>query len=402
MSSILERLANAPEDERARLGVEHTPSEILQQPKMWADTVERVFDRSDEFRSLLRNTTSGSGLASGRVVMAGAGTSDFVGRCLEGLWRERLGIETHTHATTDIVSHPRQCFLPDRPNLLVSFARSGNSPESVGATDIADEMFPQVRHLVVTCNDAGELAQRAHTNPDRYTLLVLNEATNDRGLAMTSSFSSMVVAGQALAMLHAESEYRDVNHNLVEAARCVLGTAPDALEPPAKRGFTRACFLGAGSLYGAAIESHLKLQEMTDGRVLCLYDSFLGLRHGPRAALRDDALIVAFVSSDPYARLYEEDLLRENRAKGVGGSTVVVIDRKPDGWDELADVFIEFSPGGEHDIPDAFRPPLDAIVGQTLGLLTSMNLGCRPDAPSDSGSIHRVVQGVRIHPRPGS
>ena len=46
----------------------------------------------------------------------------------------------------------------------MSFGRSGNSPESLATTALADELVDEVRHLVFTCDRDGELG-RAHTRP---------------------------------------------------------------------------------------------------------------------------------------------------------------------------------------------------------------------------------------------
>jgi tagatose-6-phosphate ketose/aldose isomerase len=48
-------------------------------------------------------------------------------------------------------------------------------------------------------------------------------------------------------------------------------------------------------------------------------------------------------------------------------------------------------------VPDNLAPPAYVIVGQLLGLFTSLQLGLSPDDPSPSGVIHRVVEGVRVY-----
>jgi tagatose-6-phosphate ketose/aldose isomerase len=392
----LQRVLALEAGEKARLGIEATPAEIAQQPEMWRDTARRFAESAPAMRALLAQV--GLPGAGAEVVFSGAGTSDFVGRCVQGPVGQALGTRCLAIPTTDIVTHPQYAFPADRPGVMVSFARSGNSPESLAAVEIALAERPSIRHLVITCNGEGELATRAATLDDWAVTLVLHPRTNDRGLAMTSSFSSMVVAGLGLAYLDRVEEYVALVDQMAAAGETMLAAMPEVAERLVKRGPERACFLGSGSAYGAAVESHLKLQEMTDGQLICLCETFLGIRHGPRAAIRGNTLVVCFVASDPQVRRYELDLIRSNREQRVGMAHLIVADRET-GLRELADEVIAFDPEGRLGLPDHMLAPVYTIAGQLLGLFASLERGLKPDAPSAGGVIHRVVQGVTIYPR---
>ena len=394
----LQSLLSLSEQDKARLGVEATPAEIAQQPEMWRDTARRFAEAAPAIGRLLAQ--------SGEIVFAGAGTSDFIGRCVQGPVSAALRTRAIACPTTDIVTHPQYAFPADRPALMVSFARSGNSPESLAALEIALAERPQVRHLVITCNEQGDLARRARELGHRAYVLALHPRTNDRGLAMTSAFTSMVVAGLGLAYLDEMEEYVASVDRLAAAGASVLKTAAQIAESLAKRRPARACFLGSGPLFGAAVESHLKLQELTDGKIICLCDTFLGIRHGPRAAIHDDTLVVCFLSSDPQVRRYELDLVRSNRDQGLGLAHLIVADRRPDTGDlccragtPLPAAVVEFDQEGNLALPDHLLAPVHTIVGQLLGLFCSLEHGLKPDTPSAAGAIHRVVQGVTIYPR---
>ena len=393
----LDQLIALDAAEKARLGVEATPAEIAQQPEMWRDTARRFAAAAPAIEDLLKQIGLPGGAAE--IIFSGAGTSDFVGRCVQGPVSAALGTRALAVPTTDIVTHPEYAFPANRPALMVSFARSGNSPESVAAVELALKERPDVRHLVITCSEEGALARLAGGLGERAHCLVLHPRTNDRGLAMTSSFTSMVVAGLGLAYLDRTDEYLDLVDRLSAAGKHVLETGPEIAKALAGRRPGRACFLGSGALLGAAVESHLKLQELTNGQIICLYDTFLGIRHGPRAAIRDDTLVVCFLSSDPYVRRYELDLVRGNREQGVGLSHLLVADRGDDELTSLSDHLIAFDPSGELRLPEAATPAVVTVVGQLLGLFASLELGLKPDAPSADGVIHRVVEGVTIYPR---
>ena len=66
-----------------------------------------------------------------RVLLAGAGTSAYIGECLAPLLDRQLAARVDAIPTTDIVGAPALYLDPDRPLLLVSFGRSGKSPESL-------------------------------------------------------------------------------------------------------------------------------------------------------------------------------------------------------------------------------------------------------------------------------
>jgi tagatose-6-phosphate ketose/aldose isomerase len=255
--------------------------------------------------------------------------------------------------------------------------------------------FPRVAHLVITCNAQGAMAKLMHGQPQSYAL-VLDPATNDRGLAMTSSFSNMIVAGQALAYLDDLDGYGAMLKQLAEGAASLLPRAADAAAKLAKGGFTRVCFLGSGALRATAAESALKVQELTAGRIFTMSESFLGLRHGPLSFIDKQTLVVAYVASDAQRRSYESDLLRELHEKKLGATIAATgFGLTPDIF-EVANVALDL--GKQHAPPDALRPPLDVIFGQLLGLFCSLEAGLKPDTPSPSGAISRVVSHVKIHP----
>jgi tagatose-6-phosphate ketose/aldose isomerase len=392
----LQRLLSLSDKEKARLGVDATPAEIAQQPEMWRDTARRFADAAPAIQRLL----SAIGLpgSGAEIIFTGAGTSDFVGKCVQGPVSAALGTRALAIPTTDIVTHPEFAFPSDRPALMVSFARSGNSPESIAAVDAVVARHPKVGHLAITCNEEGELATRMSRLGERAHALVLHPKTNDQSLAMTSSFSSMVVAGLGLAHIDRLEEYVGLVDRMATAGETMLAAMPAVAEATTKRGPQRACFLGSGAVYGAAVESHLKLQELTDGGLICFCDTFLGIRHGPRAAIHNDTLVVYFVSSDAYVRQYELDLIRSNREQGVGLAHVIVAD-KVEGLHGLAEEVVEFDPKGALGLPDHMLSPVYTIAGQLLGLFASLERGLKPDAPSATGVIHRVVKGVTIYPR---
>jgi len=292
--------------------------------------------------------------------------------------------------STDLLTNMEDHILPDVDYLWISFSRSGDSSEGVAVLEAALAAHPRIRHLVVTCNKNGKMARLA--NRDSVFSLVLDDAVNDRGLAMTSSFSNMVIAAQALAHIRTRSTYGPVVESLAMSASNVLPDVASVCERLVDEGFSRVCFLGTGPLKGAAIESGLKVVELTGGRVVALTESFLGLRHGPLSAIDPDTLVVGFLSSSARRRAFELDLVQEICAKKLTEKCLIVAPTA----NALA-FENTLSLALPESIPDLYLPPLFVLVGQLLGLTASLREGLRPDDPSPHGAISRVVTHVTIH-----
>jgi tagatose-6-phosphate ketose/aldose isomerase len=393
MKTSLDSILKLSRKDRKERGLEHTPEEIHGQVELWQDTCSRVEKRIDDIRSFLKPFSE---WGRNSCILAGAGTSEFIGYCVEGLFRRNLSLPTNVFSTTRIVTNPEDTVIGGSKTLMVSFARSGNSPESIGAVRIADSTSENISHLVVTCNEKGNLMQLIEGRKKNLAI-ALHRKTNDSGLAMTSSFSNMVVAAQAIAHVDHFQSYNRFFEQLVTCGMEVLHSAPDIIERLCRLDFNRAVFLGSGSNFGTAVESHLKLQELTSGAVMCAYDTFPGLRHGPEAVIDKNTVVVAFLSRDPYVQRYELDLLGELKEKGLGKATLLSCAAATGDIRDLSDYQVQYDPGLSCDLPDILTPPVHVIMGQLLGLFKSVQLGFKPDAPSESGVIHRVVKGVKVY-----
>lgn len=387
--NALSALLTLPEAEKATRGLAHTPAEIAQQPETWLSTFELFQKRSAEVRSLL--AAAGSKPA---VFLVGAGTSDYIGQSLVSLLRKAWECDVTAVPSTDLLTHFDELVRPQQKYLWISFSRSGDSPEGVAVLQDACRKRPDIHHLVVSCNANGRMIVENAGKPQVLSIC-LNDAVNDRGLAMTSSFSNMVVFGQCLAHANDPARYEDVLIKLVQSGRRLLPMAADCAAALAKEPYTKACFVGSGPLRAVARESALKLLELTAGKVLTMSESALGLRHGPMAALDQDTVLVCFLSDNRTVQEYERDLLQEIGSKRLVRTRVVVAGSDVPAMNSFAEHFLAPKPPFTAD--DSYRPPLDVIFGQLLGLFFSLRWNLRPDCPSPNGAISRVVQNVSIH-----
>jgi tagatose-6-phosphate ketose/aldose isomerase len=389
----LAKLLSMPEDVLAARGLLHTPREIAQQPSTWLDTLARVAALGPKLQGALGSLGLHTPQAP-HVLLLGAGTSDFVGRSLQNELRSRWGCVVEVVPTTDLITHEQSLLVPGVRYASISFSRSGTSPESVLAAEHLLDRKPSAPQLLVTCDASGTMATRLSQHPSALTLL-LDDAVNDRSLAMTSSYSNMVLAGLALSHYQELGRFERIVRAAAAAWRALLDPADMLAERLAARSFSRVYYLGSGALNAVARESALKLLELTAGRVSSGSETFLGVRHGPLSALDGKALLVGLVSSDPRVRRYELDLLREVKQKRVAEEIVVIAQRPEPELREVASSVLELEM--TEQVSDDQLAPVMVLFGQLLALHSSIAHGLNPDTPSPSGVINRVVSGVEMH-----
>jgi tagatose-6-phosphate ketose/aldose isomerase len=389
-------LVGASEKEKETRGILYTPHEILRQPSSWQQTYKICAESRPELSEFLRAAGIGAAdqLSRPTVFLVGAGTSDYVGRALTPLLHRLWGSEVWAVPSTELLTNLEDVVFADRPYLWVSFSRSGDSSEGLAVLESTIEKYPKVRHLVVTCNKLSRMAAVCRTQPDRTFLLALDDSANDRGLAMTSSYTNMVVAGHCLAHTFSPNDYEDTFSTLLRTAECFLEFAQEVAAAIAQEKFSKACFVGSGVLRAVALESALKLLELTAGKITTLSESTLGLRHGPMSALDENTVFVSFLSRDLRRRNYEIDLIEEVRRKRLVKLQVVVTPDSTKHLGQLADHVLSLD---APDLRDEYRAPVDVILAQLLGLFCSLRLGLQPDCPSPNGAISRVVSHVNIY-----
>ena len=378
-------------EELLELGAEITTREIYQQPDVWKEAFEAYQEKREEIAAFLQDIAAKHDYI--KVILTGAGTSAYVGDTLVPYFKEVYDERKwnfNAIATTDIVTNPQTYLKKEVPTVLVSFARSGNSPESVATVDLAKALVDELYQVTITCAAEGELALQAHGD-DRNLLLLQPAASNDAGFAMTSSFTSMMLT----ALLVFDPEEFSVKSKRFEVlsnlSRKVLDNAADVKELVDLE-FNRVIYLGAGPFFGLAHEAQLKILELTAGQVATMYESPVGFRHGPKSLINEDTVVLVFGTTTDYTRKYDLDLVREVAGDQIARRVVLLSDQAF-GLDNVKEVAL----GCGGVLNDVYRVFPYIVYGQLFALLTSLKVGNRPDTPSPTGTVNRVVQGVIIH-----
>lgn len=363
-----------------------TAREIQQQPQSWQHTLCLLEQQRDTIEQFIAPLLAQADM---RIILTGAGTSAFIGNSLAPLLMHHLQQRVEAIATTDLVSNPEQFFQPQVPTLLVSFARSGNSPESVAAVDYCEQLVTNSYQLAVTCNATGALYKRCQ-GQNRQALLMPTE-TNDVSFAMTSSFTSMLLA--ALWVFCQNESFQTELKATMAATQHLLQRQAIKLKALANRQFKRVVFLGSGCLKGTAQESALKLLELTDGKTIATFDSPLGFRHGPKAILNADTLVFVLISNDRLTCQYDLELLQELQNDAEVGQLIAISAKQHASIQREESILLE----GLSQASDALLMFPYIVCAQVYAFHHALGLGNTPDNPSASGTINRVVQGVKIH-----
>ncbi|HJB01748.1 MAG TPA: SIS domain-containing protein [Candidatus Mediterraneibacter merdavium] len=370
-----------------------TLTEIYQQPATWEKTCKQISEHKDEIRKFIDQVITQDDYD---VILTGAGTSEFVGNALFPHLTGLLNYKAKSYGTTDIVATPEAYLSRTKPTLLISFGRSGNSPESVGAVDAAEAVCDNVYHLFVTCNKNGALSKRAAETENCYAINLTDE-THDQSFAMTSSFSNMYLATYLCFHLDELDDVIAKVKKIAAAGQDFLdnsyGIAQKIVD---EYNFGRIVYLGSNTLKGTSQESALKMLELTAGRVVTMYDTPMGFRHGPKSIVDDETLTVVYLSDDAYTRQYEVDLIKEMSGQRKGNKIVAVMSAKDDEVASLVDYAVVY---GIEGASENVLLGLDYILfAQTLAVLKSLSMDITPDNPCPTGEVNRVVKGVILYP----
>lgn len=371
----------------------NTAKEIIQQPDTWRESVKNLIKNKIEIKSFIDSFLSKKEF---RIILTGAGTSAFAGEVCEPYLTSLLNKRVEAIATTDLVASPKSYFIKDIPTLLVSFARSGNSPESVHAVNLASQLVDDLYQIVITCNENGKLAKNT-VNDEKSLLLLMPPQTNDLGFAMTSSFTTMVLNAMAVFNINNIENFSSDVDKLSNSVNDFIENNIEKVTSLSNEDFERIVYLGSSTSKGIARESALKVLELTAGKVNASYDTPLGFRHGPKSVVDDETVSVIYISNDEYTRKYDLDLAKEMLAHKKNDKVVIVGDNIEEDILNKTDYVFNVE-NINYTVENEVLLPLQQIIfGQMLSFLKSVNLGITPDNPCPTGEVNRVVQGVILH-----
>lgn len=370
-----------------------TLKEIYQQPKTWLKTLNQLKESRQAIQSFINKVIKCDDFD---VILTGAGTSEFIGNALYSHLSKELNYKVKSYGTTDIVATPENYLSKTKPTLLISFGRSGNSPESIGAVEAASVVCENLYNLFITCNKNGALSKMAEELDNCYAINLTDE-THDQSFAMTSSFSNMYLAAYLCFNLDRLDEKELVLNKVCSSTQNFLDNNYEiAAKIIADYNFDRIVYLGSNTLKGISQESSLKMLELTAGKTVAVFDTPLGFRHGPKSIIDDSTLTVVYVSNDDYTYKYELDLIKEISSQRKNNKLVVISDRYSEELNSLADYTVSYDINSNANNVELGLAYI--TFAQTLAVLKSLSMNLTPDNPCPSGEVNRVVKGVTLYP----
>lgn len=381
------------EEQWKEVGGYWTSKEIYQQPETWLKTFNQVKAEKDAIKALISKVTSNDDYD---IILTGAGTSEFVGNSTFPYLSPLNNFKVKSYGTTDIVACPEDYISRTKPTLMISFGRSGNSPESVAAVETANVVCENIHHLFITCNHDGALSKYAEGKENCYAINLTPE-THDQSFAMTSSYSNMYLA-VVLSFLtdkldEIEATVKEISANTAKFHETTYTTAKQIVD---EFDFQRIVYLGSNCLKGVSQESALKICELTAGQIMTTFDTTMGFRHGPKSVVCPGSLQVVYLSDDPYTRQYDIDIVKEMAPERSGNKIVVVSGYDDPSVKDLGDYYVTFN--NEHKFNNVFLGLEYVNFAQLVAVYKSLKTGVRPDTPCPSGKVNRVVKGVNIYP----
>lgn len=387
------KIFNYSPEELKEMKAVFTATEIHQQPDTWEKTIAQIGSMKEEIRTFLSKVLDQPDYD---IILTGAGTSEFVGNALYSYLNRSLNYKVKSYASTDLTPTPENFVSAHKPTLLISFGRSGDSPESIGAIQSVEAVNDQVYHLFITCNKDGALSRRAAEEGDRCLAIDLTPETLDQSFAMTSSFSNMYLACLLCFSLDHFDETAALMREVISSARTLLDeNYGQMLKVDEDFAYSRIVYLGTNCLKGIAQESALKMLELNSGKIVTMYDTPMGFRHGPKSIVNDETLTVVYLSDGAYQRQYETDLIREMAGQRKGNKIMVVCNTPCKEVEELADYYYCFNTSAKDNV----FLGLDYVVcAQLIALFRSLQNKNTPDNPCPTGEVNRVVKGVTLYP----
>lgn len=339
---------------------QHTYSEIMSQPAVWAEVIESFYSSQDQVAGAYR------AINPSNVIFIGCGSTYYLSQVAAALFQGLTDIPARAAPSSELILFPEQTVADTDRTLLVAISRSGTTTETLQAVSQFRKMGGRAV-WVISCYPESELAQGGD-------LTLLASAAHEQSVAQTRSFSSMLILAQGLAAAVAGKDTKGLA-SLPRSLDSLLVNTGELLEDLGSRiDLRRIFFLGSGYQYGVANEAMLKMKEMSLTNSEAFH--FMEFRHGPMSMATEEALIVGLFSEG--ARPHEEQVLTEMKA--LGAHTLGLNASHRSGYEY--EVVFDKDAIPAWALPALYLPPL-----QLLAYYRSIAKGLDPDNPRNLAAV---------------
>jgi glucosamine--fructose-6-phosphate aminotransferase (isomerizing) len=331
---------------------DYTFAEITTQAEAWADALHFF----ESVRAELLHAWAE--ISPRQILFIGCGSTYYLSQTAAALFQGLTGVTARACPASELLWFASQVVADPRQTLLVAISRSGTTTETLAAMGKFRELEGRAI-WGITCYPGTPLAQETE-------LALIAEAAQERSIAQTRSFTSMLVLIQALAAWIAGIDTSCLSE-LPRHGQGLLEKSTPLVEKLGQRAdWDQFVFLGSGSQYGVANEAMLKMKEMSLSHSEAFH--FLEYRHGPKSMAGEQTLVVGLLSREAYA--HEQQVLSE--VSGLGAHILALSPNKdgPGFTIHLPSHFPSWA------MPVLYLPPL-----QLLAYYRAVSKGLDPDHP---------------------
>jgi glutamine---fructose-6-phosphate transaminase (isomerizing) len=341
----------------------HTIAEILSEPQTWLSCFAAL-DASGQLSDLSGKLQHGV-----EWIFVGCGSSFYLAQSAAATWSLLTGGPARAIPASEILLFPG---VVPAAGQFVLISRSGHTSEVIQAAEHLKKST-SAPVLAITCGADTPLERRT-----AFTIVL--RPADEKSTVMTRSFTSMLLALQALAAHRASTKsFLSALRTLPSETETFLASAQQTIRTLVNsHTFADYVFLGQGPFFGIAQESMLKVKEMSCSYGQCFHT--LEFRHGPKAIVSGETLLT-FVLSESGS---EAELAVLEEMKELGGIILAVANKATAALVKSADYVIELG----LTVPEVARAAAAVIPGQLLGFYTGIRKGFDPDSPRN---LSRVV-----------
>lgn len=343
----------------------YTLTEILSQPLSWSTSLKQLRQSG-----LLEQIKTRFAHAE-EWIFIGCGSSYYVAQSAAATMAELSGKRAHALPASEILLYPEIALAGRKQYVPVLISRSGKTSEVLKAAEALKARG--IATIGISCATGQPLEKRV-------TQAIVLPAADEQSTVMTRSFSTMLIALQALAAtVAAKPEFLNALDQMIGPGERLSSSLPTRVNAFVEHySFEDYVCLAQGPLFGIASEVALKLTEMSVSYGQVFHT--LEFRHGPKSIVSDKTLIMFLLSEKSYRA--EVEVLEE--IKKLGGRTLVVANQADERARAAADLLVEVQADG----PELAHLALYPMAGQLTGLYTGLRKGHDPDRPRN---LSRVV-----------
>ena len=329
----------------------------MSQPDIWVKALA-AFNPQDRLLQSWLETG-----AFEQVIVTGCGSTYYLALTAARLLRH-AGCHALACPASELLLHLKSICIPGNRYLLFCISRSGTTTETVRAQQHFKARVGGPS-LTVACDSSSPLAKAAD-------IAFAIDAAQEKSVAQTRSFSSMLVVAQQLAAHLAGANLAD-GRALPDYCRRLLERYGDLAQSLGENAaISKFFFLGSDALYGIACEAMLKMKEMS----LAYSEAYhtLEFRHGPMSMVGEDSLVIGLIS--PEGAKHEIRVLDEMAEMGA---RVLAI-----GQTHIENHQYVRLPA---DLPPWSIPVVYLPILQLLAYHRAIFNGCDPDKPQNLSAV---------------